>query len=58
MVKGLTRRGNEDKMKSGFASLAHKAVHKDEDASFYWSILCASIDNQLMEPVLKRLLSI
>lgn len=47
VVKGLMRRGNEEKMKTGFASLAHEAVLANEDVLFHWSILCASINNEL-----------
>ena len=44
-------------MKRGFAAIAYEKVVKDEEVLFLWAMLCASIDNDLMEPLLNRLVT-
>ena len=54
-MKRLVRRGCEQVMKRGFAAIAYEKVVKDEEVLFFWAMLCASIDNDIMEPLLNRL---
>ena len=42
-------------MKSGFAAVVHKAVIQNEDVQFFWAIACATIDNDLTDFLLGRL---
>ena len=55
VVKGLMHRGQEEKMKEGFATKVKKAVLEDEEVLFLYSILCANIDNAIMDFLLVRL---
>ena len=55
VVKGMMTRGNEESMKKGFASTAYQKVVTNEDVLFFWSLLCANIENELMDPLLDRI---
>ena len=55
VVKGILK-GNEEKMKKGFASVMHKAVKENEDVLFFWTSACATIDQELKNLLLDKII--
>lgn len=55
VVKGMMCKGEEEKMKVGFAARVNKAVLEDEEVLFLWEMLCAGVDNDLMNVLLEQL---
>ena len=49
------RKGREEEMKAGFAVKVNKRVLEDEEVLFLWAMLCAAVDNDLMDVLLEWL---
>lgn len=47
-VKGILKKGNEEKLNKGFVTIIQKAVKENEDVLFFWASACATVDQELM----------